>query len=312
MIRVTVESAQGLSIAHHYKIAGRRVVFQGNPEKLAHFHVEPATKKYSDIFKRFSANCYFNFDDAELVYEAAAPFGGQQHMVSFWRKNDIARIDLNGEPACAISVSEQHIHLLRSTEFDEVNLELITGPALIFLLNLRDLYCLHASAVTTKAGNVAFIGESGVGKSTLANRSGDGWMPIADDILPVHVIGEPYSNDAWVELLTDFPQLKRSKSFVYKGKKSAMKLDWIIRISDEPTDKLRFRKLPRLPAMLQLVRHTVAARLFDIDAIRQHAEFAKAVSLQVPVYEIKYPRDIDALDNLRLKIVKHLLKIQDQ
>lgn len=307
MIRVTVESAQGLSIAHHYKIAGRRVVFQGHPEKIAHFHVEPATKKYSDILKRFSANCQFNFDGAECVYEAVAPFGGGQHTISFWRKNDLARIDLDGEPACAISISEQHIHLLRSTEFDEVNLELITGPALIFLLNLRDLYCLHASAVTTKAGNVAFIGESGVGKSTLANRNGDGWMPIADDILPVQVM-----NDATVELLTDFPQLKCPDSNVYKGNKSFMTLDWVIRISDEPSDKLRFRKLPRLPAMLQIVRHTVAARLFDIDAVRKHAEFAKAMSLHLPVYEIKYPRDMDALDNLRLKIVKHLLKVKSE
>lgn len=308
MIRITAKYSRGSKIAHHYKIAGKRIVFQSEVAELTKFHVEPATKKYSEILSRFANTSEFNLANATLVYEGEAPLGGEICKVACWRQGRFFQIDLDGKPACYGNTAEAHIHLLRKGQFsDATNLELVTGPALILLLAVNDIYCLHASAVKTKAGNVAFIGESGVGKSTLAKHAGQGWEQISDDILPVQTENKHDLQAVTLDVLTDFPQLKRKQACVYRGKENTCNLDWVIHITREPSDKLRFRKLNRIPAMLLVVRHTVAARLFNAAEIQQHAEFAKAVSAALPVYEIKYPRNKRELDRLRLKIVKSLL-----
>jgi hypothetical protein len=62
-------------------------------------------------------------------------------------------------------------------------------------------------------------------------------------------------------------------------------------------------------AMLQVVRHTVAAKLFDATTLREHARFAKKVSSLVPVIEVSYPRDLDKLDQLRHSIIDYLRSV---
>lgn len=44
----------------------------------------------------------------------------------------------------------------------------LLGPVLRFVLNIRGVTCLHASAVEVAGGAIAFAGESGAGKSTTA------------------------------------------------------------------------------------------------------------------------------------------------
>lgn len=57
-----------------------------------------------------------------------------------------------------------------------------------FASALQNKPVLHASAVRFEDRIVAFIGASGVGKSTLASHChGLGFLPVTDDLLPVHV-----------------------------------------------------------------------------------------------------------------------------
>lgn len=68
--------------------------------------------------------------------------------------------------------------------------EMLLGPALTLALALQGTWCLHAGAVAVAGQGVAFVGESGVGKSTLAayfdEQVPDSWR-VADDVLPVTV-----------------------------------------------------------------------------------------------------------------------------
>lgn len=60
----------------------------------------------------------------------------------------------------------------------------LAGPILGFVLRLRGVVSLHASAVLLGGGVVAFAGGGGAGKSTLAARLAlDGAAVVADDIL---------------------------------------------------------------------------------------------------------------------------------
>jgi len=69
----------------------------------------------------------------------------------------------------------------------EVNLAIL-GPAMAILLHQRGLMPLHASAVAIGGEGVAFIGESGLGKSSLAAACyGQGYRLVTDDLLAVEL-----------------------------------------------------------------------------------------------------------------------------
>jgi hypothetical protein len=79
----------------------------------------------------------------------------------------------------------------------------ILGTAMGILLQQRGHLVLHASAVAAEGGAVAFIGESGFGKSTLAAMLHDrGLAVVTDDVLAVSVKGEN------VSVFPSFPRLK--------------------------------------------------------------------------------------------------------
>jgi hypothetical protein len=62
----------------------------------------------------------------------------------------------------------------------------LLGPVCAFLLRLRGLTCLHASAVAVGDGAVAFVGPPGAGKSTLAATfARRGHRVMSDDVLAI-------------------------------------------------------------------------------------------------------------------------------
>jgi hypothetical protein len=80
----------------------------------------------------------------------------------------------------------------------------LLGPALGVLLQQRGLLVLHASAVAIGERVVAFVGESGWGKSTTAAAlERRGHTVVADDVCALHLRG---SEDPLV-----FPAIPRLK-----------------------------------------------------------------------------------------------------
>lgn len=301
--------------AYHYKIAGQQLVFQNRVDALKRFEIGPASQSYQQIlsnrkvhYERLSAA------NAKLIYYGSAPFENKIQDVRYWRMKHLAQVDVGGMPICQIDFSDDQISLLNMNSVDDrLNLEVITGPALITLLAKQDVYCLHAGAVTTAAGNVALIAESGTGKSTLSAHTSEDvnssqWSQIADDILPLSV---DRINVKGAYLFPDFPQLKLPNSIAKNSTVKNRDLDFILRLNPKPAETIQFRPILGAESMLQLIRHTVAAKLFGDSVMRRHARFARNVSLFAPMFEVSYPRDMDALPELRKTIVEFLLKQKD-
>ena len=79
----------------------------------------------------------------------------------------------------------------------------ILGPTLAVLLHQRGLLVLHASTIAVNGTAIAFLGESGQGKSTLAAAFYTrGHSIVTDDVTAIQVDGEIHS------VLPGFPQLK--------------------------------------------------------------------------------------------------------
>lgn len=69
----------------------------------------------------------------------------------------------------------------------------LLGPVLGFLLRLRGITCLHASAVMVDNSALAFLGPPGAGKSTLAAAMTQmGYMSISDDVVPLREKGNVF------------------------------------------------------------------------------------------------------------------------
>ena len=82
-----------------------------------------------------------------------------------------------------------HLHIHPGADSDDVAFVLHRG-VIPRVLHLRGIPCLHASAVMTGEGVVAFSGESGAGKSTaVACLVAAGYPLVSDDVLPLRLDG---------------------------------------------------------------------------------------------------------------------------
>ena len=94
------------------------------------------------------------------------------------------------------------IDLLPGVE-ERVQRQFILGPALGILLHQRGLLALHSSAIAVNGNAVAFLGESGEGKSTTAAAFySRGYPVVADDVVAVEMAG------GYPMVFPGFPRIK--------------------------------------------------------------------------------------------------------
>lgn len=186
--------------------------------------------------------------------------------------------------------------------------EAVLGPTLTLALALQDTFCLHASAVAMNGQIVAFIGESGWGKSTLTaylNREcGNDWQFVADDVLPV------ISDGQTAVCLPHFPQLKLPTDQQWsldRPRRLPLTAVYLLTPPNQADDSIQVKSLTTVDAALALVRHTIAAKLFDAQLLSQHLAFAATVANHVPVKQLIYPRLYTQLPSVSLALVTDLM-----
>ncbi len=191
--------------------------------------------------------------------------------------------------------------------------EVILGPALSLALALQGIWCLHASAIVVDGAVIAFIGESGMGKSTLAAFLGAetqrGWRPAADDILPIGF------TDDGLCAFPHFPQLKLSAAQQpWIGLPQALPVQAICLLASVQAEHATVDcdLLEPRSATLALIRHTVAARLFGGDLLAQHLAFCTEVAAQIPVYRLTFARQRDALPKIAATLTATLNTTPDK
>ena len=124
------------------------------------------------------------------------------------------RLDVEAAGEYEISADGERIRGVdpASTQDDLLIERTVLGPVLLLALALQGRWGLHASAAAHGAGVFGFLGESGVGKSTLvAGLAGvGGWQPVADDLLPIRL---PPSGP---RILPRYPQLKVAEQWALR------------------------------------------------------------------------------------------------
>ncbi len=110
----------------------------------------------------------------------------------FWINKDKNDYFLYWKEVGTFKVSEREIIVSPEKDVDEYTLNsYIIGPVLAAFLHQKGLLVLHASAVKIDDGAVAFLGYSGIGKSSVAMAlNKKGYPLVTDDILVIQMDNE--------------------------------------------------------------------------------------------------------------------------
>lgn len=174
--------------------------------------------------------------------------------------------------------------------------EIFLGPALVLARSMRENWCLHASAAQHNGKTIAFLGESGYGKSTLAGHLGrSGWVRVADDILPV--TGEADRVLAWPH----FPQLKLpEEQQPARFLPESLPLDAICLVAPAGADEApRIEALTSTEAVTALLSHTAGTRMFWPELLAKHLAFCAKAGGQLKAYRLTYPHRRDVLPQVQ-------------
>lgn len=190
---------------------------------------------------------------------------------------------------------------------------LVLGPVLALVLHQRGRFVLHASAVVVDGAAVAFLGNSGQGKSTLAAffyRRGHAL--ITDDVLPLDIHSSPIlaqptypafklsGGPATADAASGVPDADASLESLHPATKgfpgSAVPLGRLFVL--ERGERTGIKPLGDREAVVELIRHTygihLGCRTEDEDAALHLRECAQLVR-HVEVARLVVETDLSAL-----------------
>jgi hypothetical protein len=204
----------------------------------------------------------------------------------------------------------------------------VAGTALGILALQRCLLPLHASAIATSNGCVAFAGRKGAGKSTLAARfARAGYETVCDDVLVVgadtHGTPSAWPNAPHLKLWdsalaalghdrADLPPVaqglpKYRLDTAGPGTGGALPLQRIYLLNEEATDDpSAIVRLRGLPALRALARQSHAwGRLSQFFDRGGQLQSAAQILQSTPLYALTVRRGFDQLDTEAARIERH-------
>ena len=204
---------------------------------------------------------------------------------------------------------------------------LVSGVAIGFLLHLRGLLTLHASAVAIQGRAVAFVGRTGMGKSTTAAAlHSRGHSVVTDDLLVLDTAGES------VQAYPGFPHLKLTPESIIKSvnkdpnhvpkidpegpkhsfaaeenfadKPLPLQCIYVLDYKEDESPALHSsaplsKALTGKDACIELVRNSYVARLLPEEAISpNHLKRSAEIAQRVPVRRLYRERSLSNLSTL--------------
>ncbi len=278
--RDLIQDHRASKINHHVQICG--AVYRGSWPSAHVLHAVQAQPAHT----RMNAQAPQPNGPFDPVYDGLACIASTELRLRVSHAEGCYRLQTD---TADYRVSANTIHARqRATEIHEETL--LYGPVLLLNLVLNRVYAMHASAITTGARVVLFLGPSGVGKSTLARAldAAGTATRLADDIVPWCV------SDRGLQVFSDFPQLK---------------LETPIRQSvpsDSPVDLVFMREANQFAVravdthlgVRALLGHSVASRLYAANDLRRHLAACGALVQKSRLFALDYPRNAGAIERI--------------
>ena len=191
----------------------------------------------------------------------------------------------------------------------------LCGPVWAALCHQRGILPLHASAVLTGRGVVAFAGHPGAGKSTTAAAMASlGYPLVADDIVPISLNGNSLPG-AWpylcrlklhmsaideIGLTATEPvgdSLDKDKFFVVPRRRAARRwrrLERIYLLENDPTwSRISIERIDGAEVARALIDQTYHFQfILGTRCLGDHLAFCAAVAGKTPMYRVRRPSSL--------------------
>lgn len=277
-----------------YRLAGQKFHFPGRLPEAAPFEISNPVEGTAEQAVPFVAQALL---DNKLIARTEGWVANAQRGVEVWSNPAGLLVKVAGSSDFSISPDGKEIRCANqeqdNVELNETDRQILLGPVLVLALALRKTWSLHASAAIFNDTLVLFLGESGLGKSTLAAYLANqaGWRLAADDILPVSMGAEGVL--AWPR----FPQLKLPmQAQPGPDLPEQLSISQVCVLSEAGTEDLpALQRLSTTQTVQVYLGHTAGTRLFDPDLLSEHLAFCSRAADQVPVYRLTYPHRREAL-----------------
>ncbi len=219
----------------------------------------------------------------------------------------------------------KEVCVIPTASLDESRLRLnLVGVVMAFVLYQRGTLVLHAACNSMGGHAVAFLGESGFGKSsTAAALYKRGHSLFTDDVLPV------YTNSNVVMAASGFPQFKLhpeaaaalnyDPNSLHELHSSQEKLGYRVHggfASGELAlrriyvlargEALKIEPLPLSQGVMELVRHSYPTRAQYCGGAAHFQQCVK-IANQVPMYRLVRPKELSLLPEIALMVEQHVL-----
>jgi len=194
----------------------------------------------------------------------------------------------------------------------------LLGPVLGFLLRLRGMVPLHASAVQVDESAIVFLGEAGAGKSTTAAVFASlGYRVLSDDLVRVDVghgvcaypshprIGIwPDTVEAMFGSADALPRLAPTYSKRYldllparrfQPQPTPIEVIYVLGEGPSLTEQLQVEAMEPKDAMLSLLRHTYCNYLLDARMRATEFDLLGRMVTKIPVRRLRFGGRIEHL-----------------
>jgi hypothetical protein len=204
---------------------------------------------------------------------------------------------------------------------------LYLNQVLPLVLSKQGQLVFHASAVELGDGAVAFAGESGRGKSTLAASFAiSGHRFLTDDGLVIEPCGTGYQvlpSHPSIRLWEDsgdalIPPEARTAPALEFTSKSRFLADDVIAFCDQPRPLLRmyflgdgsapeitFQRMNSTEALVEWVKHSFLLDIEEQPLLASHFDRLAKLANQPIHYRLDYPRCYEGMARLRQAIIEH-------
>jgi len=224
---------------------------------------------------------------------------GVERRLDIDTRADGLRIQVESVGEFFVSADGSRIRFVdRVTRADrDIVVECVLGAPLTLSLALRGRWFLHSSAVVGRGRVVAFAGQSGIGKSTVAAHlsSMSGLERLADDLLCYGLEGgAPVA-------LGEFPQLKLAPDEQAVGPQRPLAAVMLL-VPASGARRLSMRSLVGREKLLGFLNHGVATRAFPPPVLAKNLEIAAQAIEDMEVIQVQYPKTWEALLALTRKV----------
>lgn len=201
------------------------------------------------------------------------------------------------------------------------------NTVLPLIANFRGGLNLHACAVSIRGTGVAFVGSSGLGKSTLAASFAKSGHPFLTEdnlsleregtiyyVRPSHPVLRLFDDSAralgLIEAVPDAPnhhtkeQFETSSAVLHSTR--PVRLDRIYLLRNEGVTDIRLAALSPNRALAELLQHSLILDAQHESRMRSHFERLVALVESVSAFSLDYPRQYEQLASLLTRITEHI------